>query len=177
MREQISIIRQLLSVLLLAVVSGNVVLASEPSRQPSPPFFNGKDLKGWSASEMKYWSVKDNAIVGHSAVNVPKNEFIWADVEVKDFYLAVDVKLTPDARNAGIQFRSKPVDVHGQAFGYQADVGADVWGKLYHEHGRGKLDWNNRAVKIVKREEWNPRLQLDICNIVVACISHADCMA
>ena len=128
MSEQTSVIRQFLAGLLLAVITGDVVIASEPTRQPSPPFFNGKDLTGWSASEMKYWSVKDNAIVGHSAVNVPKNEFIWADVEVKDFYLAVDVKLTPDARNAGIQFRSKPVDVHGQALGYQADVGSGVWG-------------------------------------------------
>ncbi|MCP4826324.1 MAG: DUF1080 domain-containing protein, partial [Shimia sp.] len=69
-------------------------------------FFNGKDLKYWSTSQEKYWSVKDDAIVGHSAMNVPKNEFIWADGEVRDFYLAVDVKLTPDNRNAGIQFRS-----------------------------------------------------------------------
>ncbi len=123
--------------------------------RPDAAFFTGKDLKGWSTTQPKYWSVEDGAIVGHSAVNVPKNEFIWSDVEVKDFYLTVDVKLTPDARNAGIQFRSKPVDVHGQALGYQADVGAGVWGKLYHEHGRGKLDWNDKGAAAVKRGEWN----------------------
>ena len=177
MSEQISVIRQFLSGLLLAVITGDVVIASEPSRQPSPPFFNGKNLTGWSASEMKYWSVKDNAIVGHSAVKVPKNEFIWADVEVKDFYLAVDVKLTPDARNAGIQFRSKPVDVHGQALGYQADVGAGVWGKLYHEHGRGKLDWNNRAAKIVKREEWNRYEILAVGHRIWTAINGTLCVA
>ena len=118
-------------------------------------FFNGKDLTGWSTSQAKYWSVKDDAIVGHSAMNVPKNEFIWADGKVRDFYLAIDVKLTPDNRNAGIQFRSKKADAAGQALGYQADVGGGVWGKLYHEHGRGKLDWNNRAAKAVKRGDWN----------------------
>ena len=122
-------------------------------------FFNGKDLTGWQGND-GYWSVKDGAIVGHSDKNVPQNEFIWSDVEVKNFYLAVDVKLTPDNRNAGIQFRSKPVDAHGQAMGYQADVGHDqvignVWGNLYHEHGRGKLDWNDRAVKVVKKGDWN----------------------
>ena len=63
MSEQTSVIRQFLVGLLLAVITGDVVIASEPSRQPSPPFFNGKNLTGWSASEMKYWSVKDNAIV------------------------------------------------------------------------------------------------------------------
>ena len=118
-------------------------------------FFNGKDLTGWSASEMKYWSVKDGAIVGHSAVNVPGNKFIWADGEVEDFYLVVEVKLTPDNRNAGIQFRSKKANASGQAVGYQADVGAGVWGKLYHEHGRGKLDWNNNATGAVKPGDWN----------------------
>ena len=48
---------------------------------------------------------------------------ILSDVELKDFYLALDVKLTPYDRNVGIQFRSKPLDAHGQAMGYQADVG------------------------------------------------------
>ena len=126
-----------------------------PRPQLDVSFFNGKDLTGWSASEMKYWSVKDGAIVGHSAVNVPKNEFIWADGEVEDFYLVVDVKLTPDNRNAGIQFRSKKANASGQAVGYQADVGGGVWGKLYHEHGRGKLDWNNNATGAVKPGDWN----------------------
>ena len=54
-----------------------LVEAAEPKKsgkpQPDATFFNGKDLTGWSASEMKYWSVKDGAIVGHSAFNVPKN--------------------------------------------------------------------------------------------------------
>jgi len=123
--------------------------------QPDATFFNGKDLTGWSASEMKYWSVKDGAIVGHSAVKVPGNKFIWSDGEVEDFYLVVEVKLIPDNRNAGIQFRSKKANASGQAIGYQADVGGGVWGKLYHEHGRGKLDWNNNAVGAVKPGEWN----------------------
>ena len=119
-------------------------------------FFNRKNLTGWKGNE-GYWSVKGAAIVGHSDKKIPRNEFIWSDVEVKDFYLVVDVKLTPDNCNAGIQFRSKPVNASGQAVGYQADVGAGVWGKLYHEHGRGKLDWNDNAKLpgVIKRGEWN----------------------
>ena len=138
---------------LIGVAESKKATGAKP--RSAATFFNGKDLTGWSASEMKYWSVKDGAIVGHSAVNVPGNKFIWADGEVQDFYLTVDVKLTPDNRNAGIQFRSKKANPSDQAVGYQADVGAEVWGKLYHEHGRGKLDWNNNAAGAVKPGDWN----------------------
>ncbi len=118
-------------------------------------FFTGKDLKGWSASAMHYWSVRDGAIMGHAESTVQKNEFLWSDVPVKDFYLSVDVLLQPADRNAGIQFRSTKADADGQAKGYQADVGMGVWGKLYHEHGRGKLDWNSQGEKAVKEGDWN----------------------
>ena len=134
-------------------------IEKEKTALKNTEFFNGKDLTDWKGNA-GYWSVKDGAIVGHSDKNIARNEFIWSGVEVKDFYLTVDVKLTPNDRNAGIQFRSKPVNVSGQAFGYQADVGHDqvignVWGNLYHEHGRGKLDWNDRAIQVVKKGDWN----------------------
>ena len=53
-----------------------------------------------------------------------------------------------------IQFRSKSVDEHGQALGYQADLGysavcGNLWGKLYHDHGRGKLDWKDHRTEAV----------------------------
>jgi len=139
-------------------------------------FFNGEDLTGWRGNGT-YWSVKDGAIVGHSDKNVPKNEFLWSDVEVQDFYLAVDVKLTPDARNAGIQFRSKPINEHGQALGYQADMGAAVWGKLYHEHGRGKLDWNNKAAGAVKPGQWNKYEILAVGHRIWTAINGKLCVA
>ncbi|MGB0578565.1 MAG: family 16 glycoside hydrolase [Limisphaerales bacterium] len=140
-------------------------------------FFNGKDLSGWSAAEMKYWSVKDGVIVGNASANVPKNEFLWSDVKVKDFYLVVDVKLSPPNRNAGIQFRSKPINEHGQALGYQADVGAGVWGKLYHEHGRKKLDWNNHADKAVRHGEWNRYEILAVGHQIWTAINDTLCVA
>ncbi|MFP4501686.1 MAG: family 16 glycoside hydrolase [Candidatus Hydrogenedentota bacterium] len=117
-------------------------------------FFNGKDLTGWSGPE-QYWSVVDGAIVGSSDTEIPKNTFIWADREVRDFYLVLDVKLEPNSANAGIQFRSEKIDDYGQARGYQADMGADVWGRLYYEQGRGKLFWDGRAEEAVKPGEWN----------------------
>jgi hypothetical protein len=93
--------------------------------------------------------------VGHSNVSIAKNQFLWSDVKVKDFYLSVDILLQPNGRNAGIQFRSKKIDESGQAMGYQADVGQGVWGKLYHEHGRKQLDWTNKGEKAVKEGQWN----------------------
>ena len=163
---------------LLMATLGVMVLGGGSLGAASPEaFFNGKDLTGWSAAEMKYWSVKDGAIVGHSAVKVPRNEFIWSNGEVKDFYLSVDVKLTPDNRNAGIQFRSKKANAAGQAIGYQADVGAGVWGKLYHEHGRGKLDWNNNATGAVKPGDWNRYEILAIGHRIWTAINGKLCVA
>ncbi|MEM1294642.1 MAG: PVC-type heme-binding CxxCH protein [Verrucomicrobiota bacterium] len=87
---------------------------------------------------------------------MPNNKFLWSDVEMGDFYFSLDVRMPNDNRNAGIQFRSKPTDTPNlQAVGYQADAGKNVWGRLYHEHGRGKLDWTDRGEKVVKRGEWN----------------------
>ena len=157
-------------------------LATSSTGQATTPrvddtFFTGNDLNAWSTSQPKYWSVKGGTIVGHSAAKVPKNEFLWSDVTVKDFYLSVDVKLTPDNRNAGIQFRSKKTNAAGQALGYQADVGAGVWGKLYHEHGRGKLDWNNRAAKAVNRGEWNRYEILAVGHRIWSAINGTLCVA
>ncbi len=128
--------------------------ALENQAKVDATFFNGKDLSGWSGTK-KYWSVKDGAIVGSSGAKIPRNEFIWSNVLVADFYLVLDVKLTPPSANAGIQFRSKKVDKHGQAEGYQADVGQGWWGKLYHEHGRKLLDDNKRGEQAVKPGQWN----------------------
>jgi len=140
-------------------------------------FFNGKDLTGWSASETKYWSVKDGVIVGHWDKNVPRNEFLWSNIPVEDFYLQIDVKLEPNERNAGIQFRSKKANPTGQALGYQADVGRGVWGKLYHEHGRGKLDWNDRGPKAVKPGQWNRYEILAVGHRIWTAINGTLCVA
>jgi hypothetical protein len=139
----------------LLVIIVSLLVSFQPGNVIKEKFFNGKDLAGWSAADMSYWSVKDKAIVGHANKAVAKNQFLWSDVEVRDFYLSVDILLDPNDRNAGIQFRSKKVDGSGQALGYQADVGQGVWGKLYHEHGRKKLDWTNQGEKAVKQGQWN----------------------
>ena len=119
-------------------------------------FFNGKDLSGWSAEDMSYWSVQNGGIVGTKGdQKIPGNQFLWYDKKVKDFKLTLQVKQIPFAANAGIQFRSKR-EPNGQAIGYQADIGKGWWGSLYHEHGRKILSKNLDAEgKNLKPEKWN----------------------
>ena len=125
-------------------------------------FFNKKDLSGWaaaSAEQMEYWSVEDSAIVGRANKEVPRNQFLWSSVKVKDFYLNIDVKLDSADRNAGIQFRAQKINDYRQAMGYQADIGlnygVNIWGTLYDEDGRGLLHTSDPKQTIVKDGDWN----------------------
>ena len=128
---------------------------AECKAQTETKFFNKQNLTGWFASDMRYWSVENGVIIGVTHEKLNKNQFLWSKVKVTDFYLDVDVFLDPNDRNAGIQFRSQKADSTGQALGYQADMGKDVWGRLYHEHGRGKLYWGDRGEAAVKTGQWN----------------------
>lgn len=130
-------------------------LCGVTSSEVAAQSITSRSLAGWSSANPHYWSVAKNTIVGHAPTDVPRNEFLWSEEEVSDFYLSIDVLLDPNDRNAGIQFRSKKADSTGQAVGYQADIGRDVWGRLYHEHDRGKLDWSDRGEKAVKPGKWN----------------------
>ena len=70
-----------------------------------------------------------------------------------DFRLMLKVKLTPNAGNSGVQFRSESLP-GGDVKGPQADIGAGWWGKLYEEHGRGLL-WDKSGEDHIKPGEWN----------------------
>ncbi|MDB4680169.1 MAG: DUF1080 domain-containing protein [Planctomycetaceae bacterium] len=146
-----------LSVPLVAQVSEPKHPAVLRNRKPATPentktFFNGKDLTGWKGDE-SLWSVREGVIVGHTETGIKKNSFLYSDLIVKDFDLTMNVRLTPNDANSGVQFRSEVLP-DGLARGYQADMGQQWWGKLYHEHGR-KMLWNKDATQHVKAGEWN----------------------
>ena len=124
------------------------------SAREDAAIFNGRDLTGWTSTN-SYWRVEDGAIVGQSTEQVPDTCYLWSELEAGDFYLSAEVLLEPPTANSGIQFRSKKIDDAEHAFGYQGDIGQDVWGRLYHQGGRGMLDWNGRAEEAVIRGEWN----------------------
>jgi putative membrane-bound dehydrogenase-like protein len=113
--------------------------------------FNGKNLSGWHG-DSKLWSVDKGEIVGKSP-GVKKNEFLINELELGDFRLTLEVKLTPNSENSGVQFRSEELP-GGEVKGYQADVGLGWWGKLYEEHGRGLLT-KEGGDKHIKENDWN----------------------
>ena len=76
----------------------------------------------------------------------------WVHLNFDNFHLSGEVKLTDNAGNSGIQFRSRAHD--GEVSGYQADIGKGWWGKRYEEHGR-KLLWNQSGDQHVKLGDWN----------------------
>jgi putative heme-binding domain-containing protein len=115
-------------------------------------FFNGRDLVGW-VGDGDLWSVENGEIIGHAPDGLKQNEFLYREMSVGDFRLRLQIKLTPNEGNSGVQFRSEP-QPDGEVKGYQADVGAGWWGKLYEELGRGML-WDKSAAHLVNEGEWN----------------------
>ena len=114
-------------------------------------FFNGQDLAGWHGNE-NLWTVENGEIIGRSE-GLNRNEFLRSDMLAEDFDLTLEIKLTPNSGNSGVQFRSEAIE-NGLISGYQADVGAGWWGKLYEEHGRALL-WDKSGEEHVKEGEWN----------------------
>jgi len=114
-------------------------------------FFNEKDLTNWDGNT-ELWKVENGEIVGRSA-GLKHNEFLKSQMIFSDFRLIAKVKLTPNRENSGIQFRSEALP-NGEVKGYQADMGAGWWGKLYEENGRGVL-WNLSGENHIKPDEWN----------------------
>jgi putative membrane-bound dehydrogenase-like protein len=113
--------------------------------------FNGKDLTGWDG-DAKLWKVENGEIVGTSP-GIQKNEFLKSHMVAENFRLILKVKLVPNKENSGVQFRSEVLP-NGDVKGYQADIGAGWWGKLYEEHGR-ELLWKKPGEQHVNRDGWN----------------------
>lgn len=93
--------------------------------------FDGKTLDGWSAPDMGYWRVEDDAITGETTRehNPPRNQFIvWQGGDVADFEFKFEVRIFGEQSNSGMQFRSAVKD-HGLVHGYQADL--DGAGKYF----------------------------------------------
>ena len=133
-----------LFVLCLLWVLVKTDLSSAAEEAGFQSIFDGKTLNGWSAPDMRYWSIRDGAITAESSEALPcrRNQFlVWQLGSLDDFILRLKFRITgPPAANSGIQFRSQIAE-DGHALGYQADIdrAGTYLGLLYDEHGRGVL--------------------------------------
>jgi hypothetical protein len=119
------------------------------------PLFNGKDLTGWvTPADKSLFTVEEGEIVGRTAGQLTKNEFLATERSYGDFVLKAKVKLRNG--NSGIQFRSRRT-AEGVVSGPQADVADGYWGVLYEEKGRGILDDHakDQARALLKPDGWN----------------------
>lgn len=135
---------------LIAYLSAKSQTPMKATPENTTTLFNGVDLKGWSGAE-GLWSVENGEIVGRTK-GLDHNEWLVSDLEASDFRLSLEVMLVKNEGNSGIQFRSQAEN--GEVSGYQADVGAGWWGKLYEEHGRALL-WDKSGEEFIKPGEWN----------------------
>ncbi|MGB0144941.1 MAG: 3-keto-disaccharide hydrolase [Akkermansiaceae bacterium] len=113
-----------------------------PTWASAETLFDGKSLNGWTIreSEKWMWRVEDGVIVGGSMEKkIPHNTFITSAKRYGNFELTVEVKVTGNRPNAGIQFRSERIKDHHEMIGYQADAGPGLWGRLYDESRRRKF--------------------------------------
>lgn len=116
-----------------------------PPKDPTwRPLFNGKDLAGWSG-DTSLWKVENGVVVGEM-VGGTQNTFLSTDRTYGDFVLQFEMFM--EEGNSGCQFRSERLKDHVMR-GYQADAGAQYWGSLYEERGRGML---HQAEKV----DWEP---------------------
>jgi len=144
------------ALLAVAATAAAAAAADAEKEEGFVPLFNGKNLDGWKGDE-KLWHAEDGVLVGKSP-GIKYNDFLCTGKTYGDFVLRFDVRLRPNSANSGVQFRSKPVPNSHEVAGYQADIAAGWWGKLYDEARRRKVLAGPDAEaikKIVKPGEWN----------------------
>jgi hypothetical protein len=147
-------------------VLGLVLFFSAPLTQAGDEkeFFNGRDLTGWEGLK-EFWSVKDGALVGHSADPIKHNTFLCSKKKYGDFELTFEVQILDgegksgvDSRNSGVQIRSEILNPKTyEVKGPQCDMGGPYWGSLYGEHFGGMMKAADKAVvaKALKKEGFN----------------------
>jgi hypothetical protein len=121
------------------------------------PLFNGRDLTGWEG-DTKLWIVEDGMLVGRSP-GINYNDFLATVKTYGDFVLRFQIRLLDNRGNSGVQFRSQrvPPPSH-EVSGYQADVSAGWWGKLYDESRRNRVlagPPQDVLDKALKPADWN----------------------
>jgi hypothetical protein len=160
-----------MAILMSSTTMAIVASAADSNDKDFIPLFDGKSLNGWEG-KLDVFRIEQGAIVGGNLKDkLTQNEFLCTTKEYGNFELRLKVKLVGDTANGGIQIRSKGVPNNNEVSGYQADMAAGYWGKIYDESRRNRcltklsIEQEN---KIVKHNDWNeyiircegPRIQL-----------------
>ena len=141
-------------VALLALAAGPAARAADTT---TSEFFNGKNLDGWEGL-LKYWSVKDGALVGYTPQDPGHNTFLCSKKKYGDFELKFKIRLKDGVGNSGVQIRSRILDMDKYIVaGPQADIGQQFWGSLYGERFGGMMKASPPALvkKVVKQADFN----------------------
>ena len=121
------------------------------------PLFDGKTLKGWSATPGGKWEVKDGAIVGTCLKTESKHGILVSDKKYKDFTIRLKFKAVKG--NSGLYFRVDKVKSNVNVNGFQAEIAADdmAVGGLYETGGRAWVTKPEakQIKKLVKQGDWN----------------------
>lgn len=133
--------------LLCTLIFGGACAAA--ADQGFDPIFDGASLKGWTAADMRFWSIEDDAITAKATDELPatRNHYlVWQGGKLENFELKLKHRIVTDHTvNGGFQFRSEMFDgdIPDDCRGYQVDNNTDTpWlVRLYDEFGRHTLAW------------------------------------
>ncbi|MEM1353971.1 MAG: DUF1080 domain-containing protein [Planctomycetota bacterium] len=116
---------------------------------------------GWTFDD-EWFSINEDGVMvaGHMEGNIPRTLYAHYETEYYNFELRLQVKLEgPRNGNGGVQFRSEVREEQNDMRGYQADMGAVYWGRLYDQsRGRGLLTEHPQGYNIreeIKHGDWN----------------------
>ncbi|MEM9282847.1 MAG: DUF1080 domain-containing protein [Verrucomicrobiota bacterium] len=158
--------------LVLAILACSLGAHSAEGEKVS--LFDGKTLKGWTAPDLSYWTVENEAITATSSEENPckKNQFlVWEGGEVSDFVLSLSFKVEGGPKaNSGIQIRSQ-LDETGHAVGYQVDISQPTapWlGAIYDEHGRKMLAARGEKTTVLDDGSFEKESLLSSADLAVA---------
>jgi hypothetical protein len=118
--------------------------------------FNGKDLTGWEGHE-KYWSVKDDMIVGKNTEPVGVSTYLLTKRKFTDFRLIFDFKLAKSEMHSGIAMWGRIAPEKGDKYTYAGHLVMFPSGYGFYDlYGREMIHHNGeKARKVGKQHEWN----------------------
>jgi hypothetical protein len=125
--------------------------------------FDGKSLKGWTASgDNQQFEVVDGVIQGSSS---SKTHFLITENQYRDFELELEVKLHDTDLNSGVQIRTSTMRVNAKGdsrpsvHGPQVDLGKSP-GRSGHIFGQGNGRWFTPSADLERNSlmtngQWN----------------------